>query len=229
MLRSPIRWGCGHFYPIHPPTQLVGVIIRRAAVQPCESFQATGKQKTRRFVAALLGCGQKNSGDGFLQSIWQTWNFMICCFFVGVMFALLKLSGLKVYRSLHHKIFSVLFCWSLSDPKFHGMSFCQGKWSTVFFQWEFVSKKHEMPNYTTSHIHTFFCSGTNYGDLGMCSSTFCHELLRWPSLGTERNTSFSVRYDWTLKSYTQKNTVHLRRHSPACLFWGFESHPRFSR
>lgn len=156
------------------------VIIRRAAVQPSESFQATGKQKTRRFVAALLGCGQKNSGDGFLQSIWQTWNFMICCFFVGVMFALLKLSGLKVYRSLHHKIFSVLFCWSLSDPKFHGMSFCQGKWSTVFFQWEFVSKKHEMPNYTTSHIHTFFCSGTNYGDLGMCSSTFCHELLRWP-------------------------------------------------
>lgn len=132
------------------------VIIRRAAVEPCESFQATGKQKTA-FVAPA-GLLKKNSGDGFLQSIWQTWKFMICCFFVGVMFALLKLSGLKVYRSLHHKIFSVLFCWSLSDPKFHGMSFCQGKWSTVFFQWEFVSKKtwNALPNYIKLLISPHF-------------------------------------------------------------------------
>ena len=137
---------------IHPTCR---AIIRRAAVQPSESFQATGKQKNG-VCRSCWAADKKLMGMDFFKAVWQTWKFIICCFFVGVMFALLKLSGLKVYRSLHHKIFSVLFCWSLSDPKFHGMSFCQGKWSTVFFPVGICAKKYEMPNYTTSHIPTFF-------------------------------------------------------------------------
>lgn len=81
----------------------------------------------------------------------------------------------------------MFFVGSLSDPevlctqKFYGMSFCQGKFHQRFISSGNLCKQiMKCPTYfITSHIyiHTFFGSGTNYGDLGMCSSTFAWTIV----------------------------------------------------
>lgn len=207
---------------IHPPN-LSGDHPGGRPWSRANRFKPPGNKKKRRFCRGVAGLlNKKLMGMDFFKAVWQTWEFMICCFFCWGDVCSFETFRFKGSIDLFSRQFSRCFCWSLSDPKFHGMSFCQGTLSTVFFQWEFVSKKHEMPNYTTSHIPTFVWFRHQLWRFRNVFINICMNLLWWPSLGTER-----LWLDPKIIPKTSQNTGNTSGGMTVCLFWGFESHPRF--